>query len=298
MGGTSDACVSAADCGPATACATPSCVGGVCVTSYAPLGTPSGPQTIGDCQKVVCDGHGEASAVTDDNDVPDDGNPCTVDTCSGGAPQHQPAGAGTSCGPGLVCIGTACVGGCVIGGTSYTTGTVDPANACQACDPATSTSAWSSRPDTTACDDGGACTSGDHCANGACVGTPYTCAPTSCQTGAACDGHGGCTFTSKPQGTPCPDSTPSSNYPGVCMNGACLAGCYVSGVFYMAGYQLDNLCQLCDPTKSTSTLQPTDGVSCDDGDPCTWTDQCHGGVCSGAPYPCPPGQTCHNGTCQ
>ena len=54
---------------------------------------------------------------------------------------------GTTCGTGKFCSGGACLAGCIIGGTFRGAGTPNPANACQACAPATSTSAWSSVTD-------------------------------------------------------------------------------------------------------------------------------------------------------
>jgi MYXO-CTERM domain-containing protein len=48
---------------------------------------------------------------------------------------------------------------CVVGGTAYASGTTNPANACQVCDPSTSTTAWSDQSDGTACP-GGTCEAG------------------------------------------------------------------------------------------------------------------------------------------
>ncbi len=50
---------------------------------------------------------------------------------------------------------------------------------------------------------------------------------------------------------------------------------------------------------------PQDGLACDDGDPCTADDTCHGGQCVGGPSPCDDGDACNgwevcheDGTCQ
>jgi hypothetical protein len=65
-----------------------------------------------------------------------------------------------------------CKTGCVIGGTYYASAAVNPGNDCQDCEPAKSTSAWSSRASGTACNDGNACTGPDTCnGSGACAGT-------------------------------------------------------------------------------------------------------------------------------
>ena len=45
-------------------------------------------QTTGDCQQLQCDGNGGTLPVTDDSDVHDDGNDCTLDTCANGVVQH------------------------------------------------------------------------------------------------------------------------------------------------------------------------------------------------------------------
>jgi hypothetical protein len=64
--------------------------------------------------------------MTDDADVPDDANPCTLDACSGGLPQHTPAAKDTACSTGgKVCDGA---GACV----ACTTGSQCPSGACHA----------------------------------------------------------------------------------------------------------------------------------------------------------------------
>ncbi|MBJ6764512.1 hypothetical protein JGU66_27390 [Myxococcaceae bacterium JPH2] len=52
---------------------------------------------------------------------------------------------GTQCGSGQVCSVGACASGCFIGNTFFVAGTPNPANACEACAPATSTTAWTAR---------------------------------------------------------------------------------------------------------------------------------------------------------
>jgi hypothetical protein len=230
------------------------------VTDNSPAGTGDpGGQVAGDCQARVCDGHGGATTVPDDADPHDDGNPCTSDACSSGAVLHLPLGTGASCGAGLVCNGTACTPGCFLGGAVVAPGAANPANPCQVCAPASSTTGWSPRADGSLCDDGQACTTGDHCSAGACVGSPYTCAATECQS-SACDGHGGCVGVSKPIGTFCTLSGPPylNPYPGVCDGGAvCVPGCYVGGqIHYVTQTYLDGalICMRCDPQVSRTSL--------------------------------------------
>jgi alpha-tubulin suppressor-like RCC1 family protein len=52
---------------------------------------------------------------------------------------------GISCGGGKMCGGGVCQAGCFIGGTFYASGALNPSNACQSCNPATS-SAWYQAP--------------------------------------------------------------------------------------------------------------------------------------------------------
>jgi hypothetical protein len=69
-------------------------------------------QSAGDCARVHCEA-GEAVDVVDPGDVPDDLDPCTIDSCDGTQPMHVQAEAGTPCGDGLVCDDE---GACVKGG--------------------------------------------------------------------------------------------------------------------------------------------------------------------------------------
>src|SRR5581483_1677628 len=106
------ACVTAATCpGTDTECHTRTCTGGVCGVHNVTAGTPVITQTSGDCKKSQCDGLGAIAAVADDTDKPVDGNACTQDVCTSGAPSNPPVAAGTSCGTNLLCNGAgACVG--------------------------------------------------------------------------------------------------------------------------------------------------------------------------------------------
>src|SRR5262249_30114139 len=62
----------------------------------------------------------------------------------------------------------------------------------------------------TACDDGNACTYGDHCDNGVCTGTAIACSNTPCST-QSCNGTSQCTVTLFSSTTVCRSST------GVCV---------------------------------------------------------------------------------
>jgi len=84
----------------------------VCGLSFAAAGTPVGAQVAGDCQIVGCDGAGNIGGLPAPADLPNDGNGCTTDTCSGASPVFTPVGDGTACSDGLFCNGSdTCVGG-------------------------------------------------------------------------------------------------------------------------------------------------------------------------------------------
>ena len=61
------------------------------------------------------------------------------------ATEWTPLVDGTACGTGQVCATGACSSKCFIDGTLHDEGTPNPANACEVCTPATSTTAWSPR---------------------------------------------------------------------------------------------------------------------------------------------------------
>jgi hypothetical protein len=93
------ACLAPSDCpGSDTECQTRTCTAGACGFSFTASGTPLASQTPGDCQEVQCNGVGGTVSVANDLDEPaDDGNQCTDDTCSSGAPVHPALPADTAC---------------------------------------------------------------------------------------------------------------------------------------------------------------------------------------------------------
>src|SRR5262245_58721047 len=65
------------------------CQDGRCVFEDAPAGKALSAQTPGDCGEIQCDGAGRQRLSIDLTDIPDDGNPCTLDACNGSEPTHQ-----------------------------------------------------------------------------------------------------------------------------------------------------------------------------------------------------------------
>ena len=121
------------DCPPTgNPCVIVTCDAGVCGTAFVAAGTPTQNQKVGDCHVEQCDGAGNATNAVDDDDVPGDGNACTSDVCTSGAPSNPPLPVDTACNQngGSVCNGG---GACVecTSGAQCATG-VCAGNACQA----------------------------------------------------------------------------------------------------------------------------------------------------------------------
>jgi hypothetical protein len=102
-------CLAAADCGTNTACKTFTCSAGVCGLNNTPAGTVVANPTPGNCRTNQCDGLGSVvTNAVDNTDLPaDDGNQCTLDTCTSGTPGYLAAASGTPCNQsgGTVCDG-------------------------------------------------------------------------------------------------------------------------------------------------------------------------------------------------
>ena len=100
-------CITDSICPPSPSpCLASKCVGcEECALLPEPSGKPAfGAEVPGDCAAEVCDGAGGVLSVPDDKDTQDDGDPCTVDGCSNGAPTHTPL-----CEAPEVCVNGACV---------------------------------------------------------------------------------------------------------------------------------------------------------------------------------------------
>jgi hypothetical protein len=165
---------------------------------------------------------------------------------------------GTICGP----WGNVCQPGCRIGGVAYRVGTINPANICQVCRPGTSTTAWSSVTNGTACSDGNACTQTDTCQSGSCTGANLVVcsAQDQCHDAGTCNrSNGTCSNPTKANGSPCDDGNFCTQSES-CLSGVCQGG------------------------------SPR---NCDDGVACT-TDICRAGGCASIPDDtlCAAGQTC------
>ncbi|NOK22327.1 hypothetical protein [Corallococcus carmarthensis] len=72
-------------------------------------------------------------------------NACEQCVPATSATTWTPLADGATCGSGQICSAGACSPKCLIDGTFYAEGTPNPANACEVCAPATSTTTWSPR---------------------------------------------------------------------------------------------------------------------------------------------------------
>jgi hypothetical protein len=112
-GGVPVSCKTDSDCtGLDTDCAKYSCKSDLCIAADAASGTPTTAQTTGNCQKIVCDGHGNITLQVDDANVPNDSNPCTKDVCTDGVPSNPAEPVGLKCGSALACDGQGHCAGC------------------------------------------------------------------------------------------------------------------------------------------------------------------------------------------
>ena len=108
-GGMSGECTIPVDCPlPASECIIRTCIEASCGEELAVPGSIVAQQMPGDCERNVCDVAGEIVQEPDDQDLPTDGNECTVDTCANGEPAFAPAADGTPCSNGTTCTGGQC----------------------------------------------------------------------------------------------------------------------------------------------------------------------------------------------
>jgi hypothetical protein len=149
------------------------------------------------------DGSMPDGAATD-GAAPDASDASSVDDATasdGGGPDQDAADSSTA--------------GCLVAGTFYTPGAMDPANACQSCQPVASTSDWTNAVDGTSC-------SGGVCARGVCgPPTQGACTPGArrCNVGDAveiCSGSGSSWLYS----TTCSSGCSSGECTGGCSTGA------------------------------------------------------------------------------
>ena len=251
-----------------------SCIltGSVGTCSSIPVGADPRPNTTA-CARAAdscgntgkCDGTGNCELATTCND----GNACTqTDTCESGA-----------------CVGS----------NPKSCPASDQCHAAGTCSPARGTCSNPTRADGTGCNDGNACTVSDTCTGGVCGGTAVTCpASDQCHTAGTCNpATGTCSNPTKVDGTGCNDGN-ACTVSDTCTGGVCGG----TGVTCAASDQC-HIVGTCNPATGTcSDPAAVDGTGCNDGNACTVSDTCTGGVCGGTGVTCTASDQCHiAGTC-
>jgi hypothetical protein len=258
-------------CDDADACTqSDACLDGVCMGA-----DPIVCDSIDQCQLVgVCDPvTGLCSMVEVGDGAPcEDGDACTLDD--------------------------SCQAGLCVPGAPMVCEALDQCHGAGMCDPATGVCTDPAVADGTACDDGSACTMSDTCVAGSCLGAaPVICtALDQCHVAGACDPvTGSCSNPALADGTGCDDGDACTQL-DTCEGGLCVGAspvvCIPLDQCHGAG--------TCDPaTGGCSDPALAAGAGCDDGDACTQTDACAGGVCAGGnPIVCEALDACHDtGVC-
>ncbi len=254
-------------CNPATGC--------VHASNTAPCDDGNACTTVDVCTGGTCVGSAAPSC--------DDGNVCTDDSCNPATgcvhtPNTAPCSDFDACTTGDACSGGRCVGGAPRG--------CDDGNPCtdDSCNPLTG---CVHTPNTAPCDDLDACTTGDTCAGGRCVGTPRSCDDGNLCTDDACRPETGCVHTANR--APCDDANACTTH-DTCAGGQCVGGAPL-------GCDDGNLCtdDACRP--ETGCVHTPNTAPCNDGDACTTGDACAAGSCTGALLSCDDGNPCTDDTC-
>ncbi|MET0388882.1 MAG: hypothetical protein ABW321_23115, partial [Polyangiales bacterium] len=218
--------------------------------------------------------------------VCNDGQFCTVlDACS---PEGLCTGSARSCNDNVACSTDSCnevqdscvasfAGGCVIGGSCVAGGDDDPLNSCRVCNPAQSTTSWTTHVAGEACDDGLFCTDGESCnALGLCLGPARVC-------------NDGLDCTSELCIEALRQCVPTVT-----------SGCVIGGTCITSGTQDPaHQCRACQPLVSSSAYSnKLLGTPCDDGAFCTAVDACDlTGECAGIARVCEDGLLCTTDAC-
>jgi len=150
----------------------------------------------------------------------DDGNPCTLDFCTGTSGCIHRVQSGISCEDGDACtVGDSCLQGLCVPGRPADCDDENPCTA-DSCDG--SLGCLHDRlPGATPCDDGDACTAGDRCIYGTCVGDVTSCDDGNPCTDDACDPRTGCVHLAAIRA--CDDGDPCTAG-DVCDGGRCQPG--------------------------------------------------------------------------
>lgn len=209
-GGSGESCETSADCGPPATCRAPAlCDSGTKRCVYAPLDG-------GDCNDgnpCMLSGTCVAGACVAEPKDCADGVQCTVDTCGPlGDCFHEISGCACTkdadCDDGDPCTLTAaCEDLSCVGGEPLDCSALDLPCHVGSCDPATADCVRVRLPDDSPCDDNQACTLGDSCQGGTCVGANKACDDGNQCTNDYCDSAtGACVHSPLSNGDACDDA--------------------------------------------------------------------------------------------
>ncbi|MBI4510177.1 MAG: hypothetical protein HY698_11125 [Deltaproteobacteria bacterium] len=298
-------CKADSDCGTSDECATRACSGGKCAVTFSQAGHSLAAQTAGDCRRVECDGAGEARSTVDNSDLPDDGNPCTSDSCAAGMPTHS-AVAGRPCsqGGGRVCAAEGKCVECLVPldcpwmfsecsfptcqfgacGVGFVAAGADLSS--QAAGDCKVKECNGEGGSVQSVDDNDVQVDGNSCTRDVCIGgTPYhppALARTSCSQdgGVMCDGEGRCVKCLLSSDCPGTDTECAVRS---CVSGACGMDFTASGAPVTGQTTGDCKVLACDGTgkvvsKASDSDIPVDGLACT-------ADTCKDGLPSNPPKP-------------
>jgi alpha-tubulin suppressor-like RCC1 family protein/subtilase family serine protease len=187
------------------------------------------------------------------------------------------AAEGTVCSDGSVCttVDTCQAGVCVAGAAL----TCNDGNACtdDTCDPA-SGCGFAAVANGTTCDDDSACSVGDSCQAGACVGgAPLACDDGNGCTDDSCDPASGCVASNVAEGSGCSDDN-------ACTSGdRCEAGACVGGAPLACDDGNGCTDDSCSAASGCVFAASADGTACSDGSACSDGDTCQAGSCAPGP---------------
>jgi formylglycine-generating enzyme required for sulfatase activity len=221
--------------------------------------------TGGICHVGACVSGCEVGGVYYATAAPNPNNPCQSCQPGKSTSAWSSVGDGTTCGNGQVCASGACGTQCDIGGVVYASGVANPSDACQTCQPGTSTTTWTGTADGITCGSGLVCKAAS-CVAGCFIGSTYYAANAtnpsnacqSCQPGASTTA-----WTATSNGMTCGTGQ-------VCNAGTCASGCSIAGTYYAAtAANPSNACQTCQPaTSTTAWTAAANGSGCGAGMVC------------------------------
>lgn len=203
---------------------------------------------------------------------------CSQGTCVNGKCEKAPANDFASCDDGLYCTqDDTCKDGQCVGGTAKYCASVGTC-LIGICNENTDNCETVPGNDGALCDDADPCTQGSLCSAGTCAGgNPIDCSALDgvCAIG-VCDPQKGCVQQPAPDGTACNDGL-YCMINEVCMGGLCAGqpnSCAAPGDVCLVGS--------CNEAQDQCTTVPgPNGIQCDDGNLCTMSETCNGGVCNG-----------------